>query len=477
MSNITIIASGGTKAPSQLDLADRFIADGHDVRCIATTNALRFLTSHLARRPRRVASYLRLYRPQLRETFTYYKKRPKSVPHVSEGKWADVVVMCPASCNSVGKLTAGMNDNYALLVLRAMPRHKRVIVVPSMNTEMWFDPQFQRNVDLLNATEKYRVLCPERGVMLSGDHGLGAQVSMEEIIEETYAALGLASKEVADALSGRASVPWRTEAPDGAPRLEVAIVDEDTLMSRRLATALLDDYTNLTVHEFVSPAEMMIAFTDRDPALIFTELSFSDGVKASELIDFYRAPGRGDGVQIVTTTVGDRQSAGAEALARRDIYFIPKPLNVNYTVGLIAGCLQGEQRVAAIERRKLQADEVLFEQGDSGETLYLVESGHLCVIRTDMKISVEVRTIGRGQLAGAMSLFNEGIRTATVKAGEPTTVLAIKVEHSWEFIARQPEWLRTLIDTLADRVRHHDDEQFAAALPLTEDAAATKPAA
>jgi len=169
MANITIVATGGTRAPTQLELAERFLADGHRVRCIATRNALRFLTSHLARSPRRIPFYARLFRPELLEIFAYYKEKPKSVPHVSEGKWADVFVMCPASCNSVGKLASGIGDNYALLVLRASPRNKRVIVVPSMNPEMWFDPQFQRNVDLLNATEKYRVVCPSRGLMVSGD--------------------------------------------------------------------------------------------------------------------------------------------------------------------------------------------------------------------------------------------------------------------------------------------------------------------
>jgi len=289
-------------------------------------------------------------------------------------------------------------------------------------------------------------------------------VSIEEIVEETYAALGLATDEVAAALSGRTAVPWRSVDADPSARLEVALVDEDPALRQRLRTALLNDYTNIAVLEFAGPADLLAAFTDRDPALIFTELAFSGGMTGRELIDHYRAPGRGNGVHVVVTTVGDRQSAGAEALARREVYFVPKPLNINYTVGLIAGCLQGEQRVAAIERRALQADEVLFAQGDSGDTLYLVQTGRLKVIRTEGDITAEVRSIGPGELAGAMSLFNEGIRTATVAAAEPATILAMKVEHSWEYIARQPEWLRTLLDTLADRVRTRDDERFAAAM-------------
>lgn len=45
-------------------------------------------------------------------------------------------------------------------MLRAARRATPVIVVPSMNTELWHDPHFQRSVDLLNETQKYRVLSP-----------------------------------------------------------------------------------------------------------------------------------------------------------------------------------------------------------------------------------------------------------------------------------------------------------------------------
>ena len=147
MANILLVATGGTRAPTQIELAERFVADGHAVRMLASANALRFLSSHIARRPAKLFPYLRHYRPALLETLAYFIEKPKGVlgvmaPHIAEGKWADVAVMAPATCNSVGKLVSGLSDNYPLLVLRAVPRSKRVIVVPSMNPEMWFDPPF-----------------------------------------------------------------------------------------------------------------------------------------------------------------------------------------------------------------------------------------------------------------------------------------------------------------------------------------------
>jgi integrase len=81
----------------------------------------------------------------------YFREAPESAPHVTEAAWPDVVVVAPATCNTVGKLVWGIADNFPLLVIRAAPRTRRVIVVPSMNTG-WHDPQLQRNVDLLTRT-------------------------------------------------------------------------------------------------------------------------------------------------------------------------------------------------------------------------------------------------------------------------------------------------------------------------------------
>jgi CheY-like chemotaxis protein/3-polyprenyl-4-hydroxybenzoate decarboxylase len=469
MARITIVSTGGTRAPSQLELADRFLADGHEVRCIATKNALRFLSSHIARRPKRLGFYARLYRPQLMETFAYYNEHPKSVPHVSEGKWADVVVMCPASCNSVGKLAAGMNDNYALLVLRAVPRNKRVIVVPSMNPEMWFDPQFQRNVDILNSTEKYRVICPSRGLMLSGDWGFGAQASIDDIVAETYLALGIVPDDAEAAFARCFTVPWEEEGPseDGSEQ-EIALVDEDDTLREQLAAELLRKYDRLTVSQFRNPGQALTAFADHDPALVVTELSFSGGASPRDLIERFRKGERDNPVQIIAISAADRRSARAEDLARREVMYLPKPLNLEFTVGMIAGCLQGAQRATPVERLTLEAGDVLFSEGADDRTIYIVESGALRIVKHVDETDVELGVVGADGVLGELG-FLQGTRTASAIAKEPTVVHAVHFEDVRELLARQPLWMRTLVDTLVQRV-HDRDAQAVAAVSGSVDA-------
>ncbi len=452
MANITIVATGGTRAPTQLELAERFVRDGHDVRCIATKNALRFLGAHLARNRSQVRFYLRRFRPQLLETLAYYKNKPKSVPHIAEGKWGDVFVMCPASCNSVGKLASGIGDNYALQVLRAVPRDKRVIVVPSMNPEMWFDPQFQRNVDLLNATEKYSVICPARGLMLSGDMGFGAQAPLEDIVEATYRALGVVAKGVEDVLAGR-SVPWEEERSAGdTERFDIVLVDEDAELREQLARRLEHEYPEFRVHQFSQPGQALQWSQDREPALLFTELTFSGGASGRDLIERFRKPGGDGAVQIIATSSRDRREAGAEQLAREDVLYLPKPLNIPFATGMIAGCLNTARHFDSAKRVRLLAGDVLFHEGDVGTELYVIERGRLRVLKRDGDEEVEVVTLGEKELVGEMALFGDAKRAATVVAAVDTDLVQVGMDGAREYLMRQPVWLRVLLETLVRRV-------------------------
>jgi hypothetical protein len=76
MANVLLVATGGTRAPTQIDLLERFVKDGHSVRLLASANALRFLASHLVRRASKVPGFLRHYRPALRETLAYFVEKP-----------------------------------------------------------------------------------------------------------------------------------------------------------------------------------------------------------------------------------------------------------------------------------------------------------------------------------------------------------------------------------------------------------------
>jgi DNA-binding response OmpR family regulator len=457
MANITIVATGGTRAPTQIELAARFLRDGHKVRFIATHNALRFLFSYLIRRPWKILPYLWRYRPQLLETLAYFKHKPKSVPHVSEGKWADVMVMAPATCNSIGKLVGGISDNYPLLSIRALPRSKKVVVVPSMNPEMWFDPHLQRNVDLLNATEKYRVLCPSRGQMLSGDWGFGAQVPLEEIVTETYRALGLVDEEVEDFLSGRKpALPWEeaTAAREPGDAVELVLIDEDDALREELARGIHLAYRDFQVRQFRTASEALPWLHKRPPSLVFTEMSFSHGLQGHELVKQLRQHPGAAQVHLIASSKLGRREVGAEQLARQEVLYVPKPMNIGFAVGMIGGCVRTERRKRqTLALRRLEAGEILFREGEWGSSIYVVQSGKLRVTQKQNRSSVVLSTVGERGMVGELAFFTRSPRSATVQAMTDAEVVELEMDHVTAAMENQPVWLRQMIDSLLEHLR------------------------
>jgi CheY-like chemotaxis protein/3-polyprenyl-4-hydroxybenzoate decarboxylase len=452
MANILLIATGGTRAPTQIELAETFLRDGHAVRLVASANALRFLAAYLLRNPAKIPMYVRHYRAALREKLAYYQAKPREVPHIAEGKWCDVVVMAPATCNSIGKLASGIGDNYPLQVLRAIPRTRRVIVVPSMNPEMWYDPQCQRNIDLLNATEKYRVLCPTRGQMLSGDFGIGAQVSLQQIVIETYRTLGLVGLGVdAGRPMGIDSVPWAEQPLGAAEAGNIVLVDPETTNRSAVREALQLEYPNLAVHDFGTATQALNWLHTNRAIAVFTELDFQDGVTGWDLIHRLRRPGC-EQTQVIATCRRSRQEVGAEALGRLDVVFVPKPFSVPFVVGLIAGAIRaGAPRRDALPTRTLAAGERLFTQGEAGKQAYIVRSGRLRIARTEHGHDVEIGIAEVGEMAGEVSLVSGSTRAASAIAMEATEVQVLDLENMRRYLETQPPWLRL---TLASVVGH-----------------------
>jgi CRP-like cAMP-binding protein len=135
---------------------------------------------------------------------------------------------------------------------------------------------------------------------------------------------------------------------------------------------------------------------------------------------------------------------------------------------MIAGCLQGAQRATPVERLTLEAGDVLFSEGADDRTIYIVESGALRIVKHVDETDVELGVVGADGVLGELG-FLQGTRTASAIAKEPTVVHAVHIEDAREHLARQPLWMRTLVDTLVQRV-HDRDAQAVAAVSGSVDA-------
>lgn len=106
--------------------------------------------------------------------------------HVELGRWADLFIIAPLSCNTLSKMAHGLCDNLLLAVY--LSATCPVLVAPAMDEDMWHHPSTKRNLNLLKE-DKITIMPVGNGELASGLFGEGRMAEPEEIIgfiRETY---------------------------------------------------------------------------------------------------------------------------------------------------------------------------------------------------------------------------------------------------------------------------------------------------
>ena len=149
--------------------------EGHDVRVVPTASALRFVGA-----PTWEALSGHAVSTEVWDAVA-------DVQHVRLGKWADIVIVAPATANTLARAAAGMADD--LLTTSLLTATCPVIMAPAMHTEMWLHPATQANVATLRA-RGVRVLDPAVGRLTGADSGPGRlpePTDLAQIVREVLA--------------------------------------------------------------------------------------------------------------------------------------------------------------------------------------------------------------------------------------------------------------------------------------------------
>ena len=117
-----------------------------------------------------------------------------AVPHVSLGRWADIVVVAPASANLMARAAAGMSDD--LLTASLLTATGPVIMAPAMHTEMWEHPATRANVATLRS-RGVQVIEPAVGRLTGADSGAGRLPEPADIARLVEEALEPAARDLA----------------------------------------------------------------------------------------------------------------------------------------------------------------------------------------------------------------------------------------------------------------------------------------
>ena len=173
--NILIGISGGIAAYKICELIRMFKRQNANVRVICTPNALNFVT-------KLTLQNLSQNEVGIQE-FDVADFKPE---HISYADEADIMIIAPATANTISKIATGICDNLLTSVVCAFK--KPVIIAPAMNCNMLNNPVIQENLKKL-ASLGYKILEPESGFLACGYEGKGRLCSLEKILEEAAAIL------------------------------------------------------------------------------------------------------------------------------------------------------------------------------------------------------------------------------------------------------------------------------------------------
>lgn len=173
--HILIGITGGIAAYKICSLIRDFKKSGAEVKIICTPNALNFVTKLTLQN----LSQNEVYEGE----FTPQNWKPE---HISLSDWADIMLIAPATANTIGKIAQGIADN--LLTSVACAFSKKMIIAPAMNCNMWQNESVQKNLKTLQA-RGIEYLPPEEGFLACGYNGKGRLCSLKKIYNAVDEAL------------------------------------------------------------------------------------------------------------------------------------------------------------------------------------------------------------------------------------------------------------------------------------------------
>ncbi len=169
--HILLGVTGGIAAYKSADLVRRLKDVGAEVRVVMTTAATQFVTplTFQALSGNRVHTQL------------LDSESEAGMGHIALARWADALLVAPASANFLAKLTYGLADDLLSTVILATSAP--IAVAPAMNQQMWANPATQHNIQKLRQRDVL-IYGPGQGSQACGEEGLGRMLEPMQLVEK-----------------------------------------------------------------------------------------------------------------------------------------------------------------------------------------------------------------------------------------------------------------------------------------------------
>ena len=167
---ILLVICGGISAYKSLEIIRGLKKKGLLIKTVLTKNAKEFVTP---------LSIVSLSQDKVYQDF-FSLENETEMDHISLSRWADLILVAPATANTISKLSSGSSDDLASTLILAS--NKKVFLAPAMNVRMWEHPSTKANVYKLKEYG-YKLIGPEIGDMACGEFGKGKMTDPNKIIK------------------------------------------------------------------------------------------------------------------------------------------------------------------------------------------------------------------------------------------------------------------------------------------------------
>jgi len=172
---ILIGVTGGIAIYKICALVRLFLKNDANVRVVMTENATKFISPMTFQTLIHSPTYVSMFPPT----------DPNALDHINLARWADIVVLAPATANTIGKIVNGIGDNLLTTVMLAIPEKTPLVIAPAMNVNMWENVFMQENIKKLEKRNNCYIVGPVTGLLAEGVIGKGRMVEVEEIFKTT----------------------------------------------------------------------------------------------------------------------------------------------------------------------------------------------------------------------------------------------------------------------------------------------------
>ena len=168
---IGLFITGGIASYKIAELARLLIKRGAQVRVVMTQSATEFITPMT----------FQILTKEYVLTDTFDEHDPSQVQHIAMADWCELAIVAPATANIISKMANGLADEIVSTTLLAL--HCPCLVVPAMNSNMYYHPATQRNLRQLQE-DGHIVMEPDTGFLAEGYEGKGRLPELERILDE-----------------------------------------------------------------------------------------------------------------------------------------------------------------------------------------------------------------------------------------------------------------------------------------------------